>query len=513
MKPREVTCTSAGATIFHSEVPATVASFTLSGLKVRDHVYCVVRNRFKRSTVRVVKQWVGDPSLGDDLRRRHRHRALRRLHGRDRERRRAPRSTTRSQPRSGSARRPCRPATRPRSTAAAGPAALHRRTVPGHLARRGRRDRHLHDRQHPESLDRASGQGVGRRTRLGDDLRRPDGAAPFDASTVATADGDSASFTTRSRPRSPSVRSPCRPATAPRSTAAQGPAALYRWPVPGHGAGTSECDAHLHDHEQAAVLDRGGGEAVGRRARVDHDLRRPGRHGPLRRFHRRDSKRRQRLLQVPGVDPGHRRRNPSARGLRRHDLLRRRDSSAVHGRRIRRHVPRGRERNHHVHDHEQAAILDRARRQAVGGRARLDDDLRRPNRRRPLRRRGRQSRRRGQRLLRLPGRDRRVRSARPPCRPATRPRSTAAPARRRIPAGPSRSPPRPGRRHPHLHDHEHAAVLDGARDQALVGRARRDDDLRRPKRRRRPSTPQVVNPANGASTFFEYPLSTAGLRR
>ncbi len=57
-----VTCTSAGTTILDSDVPALVESFTLSGLKVRDHVNCVVRNRFKRSTVRVVKQWVGDPS-------------------------------------------------------------------------------------------------------------------------------------------------------------------------------------------------------------------------------------------------------------------------------------------------------------------------------------------------------------------------------------------------------------------------------------------------------------------
>lgn len=56
-----VTCTSGAATIFTSEDPATVASFTLQGLAVRDQVHCVVRNRFKRSTVRVVKNWVGDP--------------------------------------------------------------------------------------------------------------------------------------------------------------------------------------------------------------------------------------------------------------------------------------------------------------------------------------------------------------------------------------------------------------------------------------------------------------------
>ena len=55
-------CTSAGATILDSNVPATVLSFTLSGLKVRDHVDCVVRNQYKRSTVQVIKQWDGDPA-------------------------------------------------------------------------------------------------------------------------------------------------------------------------------------------------------------------------------------------------------------------------------------------------------------------------------------------------------------------------------------------------------------------------------------------------------------------
>ncbi len=86
-EPESVTCTSAGTTIFNSEVPATVASFTLPGLKVRDHVDCVVRNRFKRSTVQVVKQWVGDPSSATIFVDADRRRALRRLDGRDRERR------------------------------------------------------------------------------------------------------------------------------------------------------------------------------------------------------------------------------------------------------------------------------------------------------------------------------------------------------------------------------------------------------------------------------------------
>jgi uncharacterized repeat protein (TIGR01451 family) len=56
-----VSCQS-GATIIDSEDPATVTSFTLRGLRVRDSVSCVVRNRVRRSTVRVVKQWDGQPA-------------------------------------------------------------------------------------------------------------------------------------------------------------------------------------------------------------------------------------------------------------------------------------------------------------------------------------------------------------------------------------------------------------------------------------------------------------------
>jgi uncharacterized repeat protein (TIGR01451 family) len=57
-----VTCVSGATTIFSSTNPATVASFTLQGLKVRDKVDCAVRNHRKRSTVRVVKNWVGAPA-------------------------------------------------------------------------------------------------------------------------------------------------------------------------------------------------------------------------------------------------------------------------------------------------------------------------------------------------------------------------------------------------------------------------------------------------------------------
>ena len=59
---KSVTCVSGGTIIVESEVPATVMSFTLTGLRVRDRVECVVRNRFKRSTVRVVKKWEGEPA-------------------------------------------------------------------------------------------------------------------------------------------------------------------------------------------------------------------------------------------------------------------------------------------------------------------------------------------------------------------------------------------------------------------------------------------------------------------
>jgi uncharacterized repeat protein (TIGR01451 family) len=61
-QPYSVTCTSGSTTILSSDVPATVASFTLQGLKIRDRVDCVVRNRLKRSTVQVIKNWVGAPS-------------------------------------------------------------------------------------------------------------------------------------------------------------------------------------------------------------------------------------------------------------------------------------------------------------------------------------------------------------------------------------------------------------------------------------------------------------------
>ncbi len=75
-----------------------MASFTLTGLKVRDHVNCVVRNQFKRSTVRVVKQWVGDPSSTTIFVDATGAADLRRLDRRDHQRSERLASTTRSRP-------------------------------------------------------------------------------------------------------------------------------------------------------------------------------------------------------------------------------------------------------------------------------------------------------------------------------------------------------------------------------------------------------------------------------
>ena len=227
-----VTCTSAGTNIFDSDVPATVASFTLSGLKVRDHVNCVVRNRFKRSTVRVVKEWVGDPgstTIFVDATGAPPYDA----------------STVATmsgasasfdypvRPTWGSARPRCRPVTGPRSSAEArGPRWPTTAVPPGHVPGRGRRHRHLHDRQHPESLDRPGGQAVGGHALLGDNLRRRERLVAVRRLDRRDREGQSASFTTRPRPRSPSGRSPCRTDTAPRFSAPRDPQPYTGGPFP-----------------------------------------------------------------------------------------------------------------------------------------------------------------------------------------------------------------------------------------------------------------------------------------
>ena len=85
--PAKAWCTSEGVTIFSSEVPAVVSSFTLMGLKVRDKVDCTVRNRLKRSTVRVVKNWVGAASSAAIFVDRNGRRTVRRVNGCDHQRR------------------------------------------------------------------------------------------------------------------------------------------------------------------------------------------------------------------------------------------------------------------------------------------------------------------------------------------------------------------------------------------------------------------------------------------
>ncbi len=64
------------------------------------------------------------------------------------------------------------------------------------------------------------------------------------------------------------------------------------------------------------------------------------------------------------------------------------------------------------------------------------------------------------------------------------------------------------RRNHHLHDHQQAENLHGASGQGLGRRSLDDDDLRRPGRRRRPSTPRPSRPRPATSAFFTYPIST-----
>ena len=234
-----VTCTSAGTTIFDSDDPATVESFTLSGLKVRDHVNCVVRNRFKRSTVRVVKQWVGDPSsttifvdaTGT-----------------------SPYDASTVATTSGASASFDYPVSTGVTVGETAVPAGYRATIqcggqgPPQVYTGG---------PHPVTSPAEDGatvtctivniqhrstvqvvkqwEGTPASATIFVDR---DGSWPFDASTVATASGQSASMTTRPRPRSRWARSRCRTDTAPRFSAARvprspiqaGPSRLRRQP-------------------------------------------------------------------------------------------------------------------------------------------------------------------------------------------------------------------------------------------------------------------------------------------
>ena len=292
-----VKCTSAGATILDSNVPATVESFTLSGLKVRDHVYCVVRNQLQALDGQGGQAVGRRPQLDHHLRRRYRRVAVRRLDGRDRERSerllRLPgldRSEGRRDPGAGRlhghdpVRRqgPRRPTTAVRSRSRPRP-----RTAPPSRAR-SRTSRIARP-----SRWSSSGWAPPASATIFVDRN---GSSPFDASTVATASGQSTSFTYPTStpvtvgevavPAGYSATIQCGQGAAQPYTG--GPFAVTR-------AGPAGCDAHLHDHEQAEALDGAGREAVGRRAFVDHDLRRPGRRGS-----------------VPGVDSRDRRRATAA---------------------------------------------------------------------------------------------------------------------------------------------------------------------------------------------------------
>ena len=220
-----VTCTSAGTTILDSDVPAIVASFTLSGLKVRDHVDCVVRNQFKRSTVRVVKQWVGDPARRPSSSTPTAPRRTTPRPSRPRAER-APRSTTRSRPRArvGETTVPTGYRATIQCEGQGPPQVYTGGRVPGHVPGRGRRDRYVHDHQHPESLDRPGDQAVGRHARLGNDLRRPGRLVHvrrLDTSRPRAARAPPSR--TRPRPRSRWARLRCRTDTAPRFSAARVP--------------------------------------------------------------------------------------------------------------------------------------------------------------------------------------------------------------------------------------------------------------------------------------------------
>ena len=152
----------------------------------------------------------------------------------------------------------------------------------------------------------------------------------------------------------------------------------------------------------------------------------------LRRLDRRDRERRQRLLHLPDLDAGHRRRGrPGAGRLRGDDPVRHRrppvaytggpfpvTSPAIDGATITCTIV------------EHPAALDRPSDQELVRHAEHRDDLRRPERGGALRRLDGRDRERGQRVLHVPGLDAGVRRRGRPCRPATPRRSSAAQALR-----------------------------------------------------------------------------------
>ena len=247
----------------------------------------------------------------------------------------------------------------------------------------GARPRLLRRPEPLQTLDRPGGQELGRRSRVGDDLRRrerrravttPRRSRPRAARAPPS--------TTRSRLRSGWARPPCRPAIRPRSTAAAalqpytgGPFPVTSPPTDGATLTCTITNKQLRSTVQ--VVKNWVGTPV-----VRDDLRRPERHGPLRRLEGGDSERPKHLLHLPDLDAGDRRRDRRAVGLRGDDPVRHGRRAGLHGRPVRGHLTGYRRRNHHLHDHQQAENLHGASGQGLGRRPLDDDDLRRPGRRR-----------------------------------------------------------------------------------------------------------------------------------
>ena len=223
---------------------------------------CTVTNSQLFSTVQVVKQWIGTPAsttIFVDAGRRGTLRRLDRRHGERRQRLLHvpgldPRHRRRD-PRAGRLRRHHR--------LRAGPPALHRRPLPGHLSRRRGRGHHLHDHEHGAPLDRPGRQGLGRSALIGNALRRRE------------RDGAVRRLHRRHRQRPEHFLHVSRlhPGGARRDGRAgrlhrddrlrRRPAALHRRPVPGHLPGRRRRHTDLHDHEHASD-DRARGQELGR---------------------------------------------------------------------------------------------------------------------------------------------------------------------------------------------------------------------------------------------------------
>ncbi len=183
-----------------------------------------------------------------------------------------------------------------------------------------------------------------------------DGVAPFDASVVAIADGDNTSFDYTAG-TAVTVGETAVPSRIRRDDPVRrrpGPA------IPGRAVRSrrpgGRRNPHMHDHEQAAALDRPRGQAVGRRPLVGGDLRRRHRRGTVRRLHDSDHERRHHVLRLPGLDAGLRRRDHGAGRVPGDDLVRRAAGSpGVQRRPVPGHVSGAAPRSRHLHDHEHAA--------------------------------------------------------------------------------------------------------------------------------------------------------------